>query len=148
MILAGKTFTDAAQLQSGTFSCDSFDWNRVWVALWPIDCRNGKAAILPLWSAGLAKYKSQHLDAFTRDPKFRGRFIGRPIETLRPLFPNLHSGRMYSSDSYRHESVQGSLKRASGVTKEDYWLDGDENAFGYCVLVVDGKIHSFFFVKG
>ncbi len=36
----------------------------------------------------------------------------------------------------------------SGKVFEDYWINGDENQFGYCVLVIDGIIRDFFFVKG
>jgi hypothetical protein len=101
-----------------------------------------------LWSKGFVKYRYTHLQCFTRDWTFRKQFVGKPIDALRPLFPNLHSGASYSPDSYRRRNVKGFLERVDGDTKEDYWLDDDQNADGYCVLVVDGKIRSFFFVKG
>ena len=100
------------------------------------------------WTHGNAKFQPHYLETFERDYRFRQRFIGQSIESLRPLFPKLHSGRDYNPASYRGKNVRSFFSRYPGLRHEDFWLSGTEGEFGYCVLVVDGKIADFFFVKG
>lgn len=100
------------------------------------------------WAHRTGPFKPHFIETFERDYRFRQRFIGQSIETLRPMFPRLHSGSGYSAKSYRAENVRTFFVRYPGTRHEDFWLDGSEDDFGYCVLVVDGKIADFFFVKG
>jgi hypothetical protein len=100
------------------------------------------------WANGMAEITPEYLSAFERDRRFQQRFIGEPIEALRPLFPKLHSGAAYEPDSYRASSVRLFFSRYTGNRFEDYWLEGTQQQFGFCVLVVDGRIKDFFYVKG
>jgi hypothetical protein len=102
------------------------------------------------WAHGKAPFQPAYLSAFTRDGRFRHRFLGQSIESLRPLFPGLHSGAGYDSASYRAVHVQSFFPDYSGSRFEDYWLDGvqHQGQSGFCALVIDGKIADFFWVKG
>jgi len=100
------------------------------------------------WTQGRAPLQPEYLSTFTRDYRFRQRFVGKPIEALRPFFPKLHAGAGYDPSSYRATNVRTFFSRYAGNRFEDYWLDGTQQEFGFCVLVVDGKIRDFFFVKG
>ena len=100
------------------------------------------------WAHGMADITPECLSAFERDRRFQQRFVGQPVEVLRHLFPKLHSGAAYAPDSYRASSVRLFFSRYAGNRFEDYWLEGTQQQFGFCVLVVDGKITDFFFVKG
>jgi len=102
-----------------------------------------------LWAHGSTTIQPDYIATFTRDDEFRQRLVGQPIEVLRPYFPKLHSGATYSPYSYRASGVQSMLDgKASGHRIEDYWVDGTEQNFDYCILVEDGKIRDFFFIKG
>lgn len=100
------------------------------------------------WSRGAGTFKAEYLKIFMRDYRFRQRFVGQPISSLRLLFPNLHSGAAYDPGSYRARNVRGFFSHYPGLNYEDFWLGGIQNDFGSCVLVVDGRIADFFFVKG
>ena len=101
-----------------------------------------------LWVRGMVPLQPEYLSAFTRDYDFRQKFVGQPIEALRPFFPKLHSGTTYDPSSYRANGVQQWFTKDNGTKFEDFWLEGTQQDFGYCVLVVDDKIRDFFFVKG
>jgi len=100
------------------------------------------------WAHGKAPITPEHLLAFERDYRFQQRFVGQSIESLRPFFPNLQAGAGYDPASYRATNVRSFIPRYAGNRFEDYWLEGTQQDFGFCVLVVDGKIRDFFFVKG
>lgn len=100
------------------------------------------------WAKGWAQITPECLSAFERDARFQERFVGKSIEVLRPFFPKIHSGAGYDPSSYRATNVRSFFSRYVGNQFEDYWLDGTQQEFGFCVLVVDGKIRDFFFVKG
>lgn len=101
-----------------------------------------------LWTHGMVSLEPDYLLAFTRDFHFRQKFVGQPIEALHPFFPRLHSGTAYDPSSYRAFGVQQWFTKYKGTKFEDFWLEGTQQDFGYCVLVVDDKIRDFFFVKG
>jgi hypothetical protein len=102
------------------------------------------------WAHGKAPFQPAYLSAFTQDARFRQRFLGQPIDSLRTLFPGLHSGAEYDPTSYRAVNVQSLFPRYNRNRFEHYWLDGTQHQqqFGFCVLVVDRKIVDFFWVKG
>jgi len=102
------------------------------------------------WTHGKGPFQPVYLSAFTHDGRFRQVFLGKPIESLRPFFPSLHSGAEYDSTSYRAVNVRLFFSWYGGNRFEDYWFDNPEQQqqFGFCALVVDGKIADFFWVKG
>ena len=100
------------------------------------------------WTHGAAQFQPHYLETFQRDYRFRQRFIGQSIESLRPLFPQLHNGADYATNSYRAKNVRLFFPEYPGTSHQDYWLGGTEDDFGYCVLIVDGKIRDFVLVKG
>lgn len=100
------------------------------------------------WVYGSEAYKPEYFSMFMQDPPFRDSLVGRPIESLRPLFSELHSGANYRPSSYRAEGRQPYLALYAGSRVEDYWVDGTQHDFGLCVVVVDGKIKSFHLIKG
>ena len=100
------------------------------------------------WAHGRAPYQPECLLTFTRDDRFQQQFVGKPIDSMRPLFPGLHSGAGYDPGSYRGTTRRYYICRYTGTRFEDYWFDGTENDSGFCALVVDGKIRDFFYVKG
>lgn len=100
------------------------------------------------WAHGKAPFESEYLWTFTRAPLFQQRFLGKPIESLRPYLPKLQAGVNYDPNSYRATGIRGIRTRYEGTRFEDFWFDGTQQEFGFCVLVVDGKIRDFVLVKG
>jgi hypothetical protein len=100
------------------------------------------------WTRACGEFRGNYLETFKHDYRFHQQFIRKPIDSLRPLVPSLHSGAAYSSGSYRATNVRSLFPRYIGTRFEDYWLDGAQDDFGFCVLVVDGKVRDFFWVKG
>ena len=100
------------------------------------------------WAHGRAEVTPEYLLAFERDPRLQQRFVGQSIEALRAFFPKIQAGAGYDPTSYRATNVRLFFSRYAGNRFEDYWLEGTQQEFGFCVLVVDGKIRDFFFVKG
>ena len=99
------------------------------------------------WTHG-GPYRPEYVEAFERDYAFQRQFIGKPIASVKPLFPQLHSGATYHKGSYRAVNVSAYFSNYSGKVFENYWLGGEENHFGFCVLVIDGRIRDFIHVKG
>jgi hypothetical protein len=97
------------------------------------------------WAHNAGEYKPEFLTSFMRDPRFRERFRGKPTATLRPYFPSLQNQTNYNTNSYR---ARNSPTNPGPQHVEHYWLDGSEQDFGVCVLVIDGKIAQFLWVKG
>jgi hypothetical protein len=100
------------------------------------------------WAHGMAPFQPKYRSAFEHDYRLQQRFVGQSIESLRPLFPKLHSGAGYDPDSYRAKNVREFFSQSSGTRTEVYWLDGTQQEFGFGVLVKDGKIREFFPMKG
>jgi hypothetical protein len=101
-----------------------------------------------LWAHGKGHYQPEYLAAFARDPRFRQRYFGQPVDTLHPLFPALYGGAPSDPDRLRafnpgHEFPP----RAAGARFGAYWLDSTQRGRTYCALLVDGRIADFFFVE-
>lgn len=103
------------------------------------------------WCRGQGSLDSEVYAAFTRDMRFQATLIGRPIQAIQPLFPRMTTGVEYPADSYR--SINRPTEWPAGHPITCYWLNGEDNEnhghqFGYCVLVRDGVIVRFKWIKG
>ena len=109
------------------------------------------------WTQGHRETTYPIHQAFTRDYRLRNSLKGESIEWILERYPEASNGSEYAANSYR-----GSYKPDSAsdgqLIDEVYWLDGinpieygienAENNFGFCVLVREGKIVEFRWIKG
>ena len=103
------------------------------------------------WTKCRGALNSDVYAAFTRDRRFQETLIGRPIQTIQPLFPRITTGAEYPEGSYRAKNRL--TEWPPGRPATCYWLNGEEDEnhgyqFGYCVLARDGMIVGFTWIKG
>jgi len=110
-----------------------------------------------LWTKGIASLNLERYQAFTRDLEFRDSLIGEPLDRLKALFPDMSDGSEYSLQSYR--SSNRIMVDSEDNPVDCFWLNGEwlfsqrdnyteEDDFGYCVLVRNGSILGFRWIKG
>jgi hypothetical protein len=100
------------------------------------------------WAHGEGSYEQKYVAAFARDPRFRQRFIGQPLDSLHRFFPQVRDGPAY--DPARFRAMNGGREFPSSIRGgwlALYWLGryqpGATNT--YCVLIIDGKVAEFLF---
>lgn len=110
------------------------------------------------WTRGSGELTYPIFQAFTRDHRFRDALVGGPVEWVLERFPEANDGSEYSEGSYRNV-YRPETTLGGDPIDHVYWLNGsnlsdrskaiaEEDNFGYCVLVRDGKIVEFRWVKG
>lgn len=98
------------------------------------------------WSRGYCSLSHDAYLAFKRDSEFQSELIGRPVDSIRHLFPDMNDGSDYRLGSYR--SLYRPTVDRQRQPVDYYWLKGSENDFGFCVLVKNGVIIEFRYIKG
>lgn len=109
------------------------------------------------WTQGQRETTYPIHQAFTRDYRLRNSLKGEPIEWILERYPEASNGSEYSEHSYRGSYQPDSASDGHPID-EVYWLDGinptdngienAEDNFGFCVLVREGKIVEFRWIKG
>ena len=101
-----------------------------------------------LWAHEQGRYKPEYLATFARDAALQRRFLGKPVDSLHRFFPWLYYGSArYDPDALRLINPGHSFPSYKGALVQVYRLDPGQWGLVYCVLVVDGQIKDFFFVK-
>ena len=98
-----------------------------------------------LWAKGEGHYRSDYLSTFSRDRKLQQRFLGQPVDTLHPYFPNLYGAGRFDAASLQAINPGHTFPRIEGHRVQTYSLDSWLGGRVYCVLVLGGDVKDFFF---
>lgn len=99
-----------------------------------------------VWKLGAGRFTERYARPFLQDST-NSYLFGRPVGELeKRLGMQLYDGMLFPPSSYRGEC---SRQHAEAEPRERYlWFDDNANAFGWCVVVRDGKVLKFLLVKG
>lgn len=99
-----------------------------------------------LWTVHGGPFKSKYHALMGRDCLLDFTFRGKSAESLRAWFPDLADGSTFEPKSYRGSYTSSAVE--SNPHAKVYWESPDECSFGWCFVLVDGKVTAIHLVKG
>ena len=96
-----------------------------------------------MWTNGMADCSARNMELFMQDGERDLIIRQRSEEQLIRMFPGYQNGNAYSSESYRGRFMSGFGKSACFM-----WLYGNENNWGYCIVLFPGEPPRLYIAKG
>lgn len=99
------------------------------------------------WKMGLGGFRSEYAWMINRDNAYWQQFMGQPYEQFRLSMGNeFHDGSRFPISSARGKFFAVNSRRNPDA--QYLFFDDNHAAWGWCVIVVDGRVSGFALAKG